>query len=443
MFEKIIFASCMFSLPCIFAQESTQAKRNISSNYKPQAKEQRREVIAREGAAKSIRRKVLAVRPRPEPADTYEDEEDDYNDEYLEASNSDDVMMPSVGGGASDMTKSSTQNNLPLSTRFILDHGMYLTGSVLYWKNMQSNLGYAISERTPTQSSTDPSGSEVTLIGEIKDLEFDWDYGYRGCIGWRFGANSWDMSLEGTYFRDTANASMQREPSGPVSPYHYIKGLTPDFFDSYISEISSLIKFHYYVLDFILQRPIFQTRSFLARILIGGRGAYIRQDWHTDYYQTGSETSSISPYANIKNDWKYTAAGLKAGLNLQWYWGLGFSLRALAAGASTIGLYEAKAVNSKIDYSQSTTGTKYYYGDVHPKFHRMIPSYQLSVGMQWRGGNRHGGLYFYADWEMNSWRDLHQQYNYAPKFYSDPVSGSISKDSVDMQGLTAGVGIEF
>jgi hypothetical protein len=128
---------------------------------------------------------------------------------------------------------------------------------------------------------------------------------------------------------------------------------------------------------------------------------------------------------------------------MQWYWGWGLSLRGLAAGASTIGFYEAKSTNIKVDYSQPVSGNQYVYGDVNPKSHRMIPSYQLSVGMQWRGGNRHGGLYVYADWEMNSFRDLHQQYNFAPKNYSEPVSGSISKDSVDIQGLTAGVGIEF
>jgi hypothetical protein len=96
----------------------------------------------------------------------------------------------------------------------------------------------------------------------------------------------------------------------------------------------------------------------------------------------------------------------------------------------------------KKDQFDETTG--YRTAKTFPSDTRMIPSLQLVMGFAWRKVFGALGLKVFANWELNMWDDLSQTYMY-PTTTADASSlvGSWVRNSVNIQGITAGFAAEF
>lgn len=307
---------------------------------------------------------------------------------------------------------------------------------------MEENLSYAIQE-SPPSAATPLHGLDtaaVSIIGDVKTLEYDWDFGFRLNLGYRWGVSKWDLFAEYTYFHDKASESLRRDPDGSVYPYNYLKGLFLEFFGSYINHITTNIHLNYNTLDIILQRPIYESESVLFRFLFGGRGAWIDQDWKIRYYYTANPTI---PYQTVKNKWDFNGGGLRAGFNFEWLWWYGFGLHFQGTASAILGSYDNHYSNIEKDTSLTDSGNKYIAGNIHPKSTRIIPSYQCLIGLQWRKGWDKWAVNIFADWEINSWVDLNQTYRYPLNHYDEAKVGSWDRESVSLQGLTAGIKVEF
>jgi len=327
-----------------------------------------------------------------------------------------------------------------------LDRGCYVTGSILYWKNMQENLSYGLRQRPPSNTDAGSiNAADVTIIGDIKTLEYDWDLGARATLGYRFGVLGWDLFAEYTYFHDTASGSDSRIPNGTVYPFDYLAPLAGNFVGQQnFYRMTSKAELLYNTADLMLQRPIYHSETVLFRFLFGGRGAWISQDWKSRYF---TNADPDIPYQTVKNNWTFKGGGLRAGFNMEWFWWYGLGLRFQATAGLILGRFSNLHSNIETDLdagflAQNPDG-EYIVGKVHPHSTRIIPTYQCLIGLQWRRPINCWAIRLYADWEINGLVDLNQTYQYPLRNYNESAVGSWSRDSVILQGLTAGISLEF
>lgn len=308
--------------------------------------------------------------------------------------------------------------------------GPHLQGEFLYWQNIESNLIYAI-DQPPHASNTDVIGLE----GHLKQVTYRWDPGVRVGAGWKFSPETLDVSLIYTYFHNEGGDAVKQRPG------RTLKGVFPDFLGDTISDISSTADLMYQTLDLQATHTFQSSSSFVMDFLFGVRGAWISQGWNT-YYKSNN-LIFFDPFSGfgqrfetlVQNTWKFSGAGLRTGLSMDWFIGWGIYAHVQTSMSAIVGRFRNK---QQID---STTQVR--YSKVHPSDTRIIPSWEILLGLGWRKNISSYAFKVFCNWEMNLWSRLNQTYFYPATTVDDSKVGSWSRDSVNLQGITAGIGVEF
>jgi hypothetical protein len=333
--------------------------------------------------------------------------------------------------------QSLNNNNLAYTQRdmpYIQDKGGRVYAEFLYWKNIEPHLSYAIRETPPNKLN--PTTEEVSLIGSIKSVEYDWNAGLRVGLGYRWGASSWDLYLDYTHFINKGHDSHTREPSGDIPPYHFLKGMFVEFLGADIYQVKSKTTLNYNIWDLVLQRPFYESPSVIMRFLMGLKGASISQNWHSIYFAD----NLVVPFETIKNKWEFKGGGPRAGINLEWLWRYGLGLHFQASGGLVLGWFDNKQM---IAQAKHPIFGVYQIGKIHPKNGRMIPATEIMIGLQWGYLCKKWGVHLFADWEFNNWIDLNETYYFSRSDYDAEKVGSWMKESVSLQGLTVGLKLDF
>ena len=94
-------------------------------------------------------------------------------------------------------------------------NGWFFTADVLYWHGKVGGTDYAYSDQDPT--------AQLPIKGRNKDISFDWDWGLRAGVGYRFEHDGWDLSAQYTLF-DSNGAPMRAEVSMTLRGRYLPKG---------------------------------------------------------------------------------------------------------------------------------------------------------------------------------------------------------------------------
>jgi len=308
--------------------------------------------------------------------------------------------------------------------------GFHVTGQFLYWQTLESNMVYGID-----QSGRANGGDPVSLLGHVKQNAYRWDPGIRAGGGYCFSAETLDANLEYTYFHNEGGDSTGLR-DGRV-----LKSIFPFVMDPFFGPIVSMntkADLQYHTLDLYGTHMFQGSHSFVMKFLAGVRGAWISEGANS-YYKTDF---LLIPFleqvarTTVQNTWKFSGAGLRMGLSMDWFMFWGLSLQAEANLSAIVGRFRAK--------HQIGETTGYRVAKTFPSDTRIIPSLQLSMGLAWRKIFGPLGVKVFANWELNLWDDLSQTYMY-PTTTADAPSlvGSWVRNSVNIQGITAGFAAEF
>ncbi|MCB1115292.1 MAG: hypothetical protein KDK71_02385 [Chlamydiia bacterium] len=306
------------------------------------------------------------------------------------------------------------------------ESGGYLGVEFLYWQNIESNLAYAIDQ----PPNTDPNNL-VVLQGHIKHVTYRWDPGVRARVGWKFSPDSLDVSMIYTYFHNEGGDAITARPNRTVS------GLFPDALGPLVSDASSKADLMYQLFELQGKHPFQVSNSFLMNYIFGVRGAWISQGWSTEYK---TNIVIIPPLGRrletlVQNNWKFSGAGLRAGLSMDWFIGWGIYANVQTSMSGIVGRLRMK---QKVD-TTSFTG----YGYTLPADTRIIPVWELKMGFGWRKAFGNFVASAHVDWEMNLWSRLSQTYYYPLNVVANSKLGSTSVESINLQGISAGVKVEF
>ncbi|HSX03600.1 MAG TPA: Lpg1974 family pore-forming outer membrane protein [Rhabdochlamydiaceae bacterium] len=164
--------------------------------------------------------------------------------------------------------------------------------------------------------------SSSTFSNDLREVDFDWDPGYRVGISYGMMHDQWDTQAYYTWFKTTGKDHVSSLPGAVHSTFlgnFYIdnqdgKGLSGPSYQ----EASIQWTIHFNMFDWELGRNFWVSNSLAIRPFVGVKGGWIDQSIHskwqdpalsaTLFFNTGTE--------NLKNN--FWGIGPAAGINTRW-----------------------------------------------------------------------------------------------------------------------------
>lgn len=308
----------------------------------------------------------------------------------------------------------------------------YIGAEYLYWKLDESGMNYAITNNSPTAYDPANMRDVMSLVRNFHQVDFHYDSGVRGWLGYRVPDYFWEIEGEYTFYYTSDRQHVTRKPP----PLGILDGTFPEFTRSPIERASSRFNFHYHTARLQLARPFFVGKTILIRPFFGMQGAWISQKWAVTY--TGGDGEKTF----FQNNWDYEAGGIHLGLNSEWYiaYGLGLFMNGTLSS-----LYGNHRLLCTMDPEIFTGGP---FQKITPNEHRVAQALQLSAGITWGMAFDPIAFRILLGYELNTWFNINELYrvNLAGNGTTAPNNEKIpllTNTSLNLQGLIAGFVLEF
>ncbi len=221
------------------------------------------------------------------------------------------------------------------------------------------------------------NSSSSIVDGKVKNINYDWSWGWRAGIGYNLPHDGWDMLLDYTWFRSGESKSSNENSSGQILQTWTTP--TDSNAGSLVNKATgrTVLKFDY--LDFELGREFFVSKWLTLRPFVGARGLWAHRNMTVKY--KGGQLETEGDVAKIKEKFnnRFRGGGLLTGLDTQWGLGQGWSLYGQFALSL---IYGQQNLHEKQD-SYATDGTVTRIAHVHDAWSMVRTMTDLGFGLRW------------------------------------------------------------
>jgi hypothetical protein len=230
-----------------------------------------------------------------------------------------DAQMRSLENRVSalEQKKSATSTLNPSGRPQVRDGlDLFFTADWLIWQAHENGLSYAVKAQAGLPPET------ALYKSSVKNMEFDWDFGFRLGLGYNLPHDGWDLYANWTWFEDKASQTTSVGSSHallPISAYPPANEDTMGFRSAHAKW-----RLHLNMIDLDLGREFFVSKWMTLRPFVGLRTAWVRQHQSVTFTKALSESDQTG--ALLKGTNNYWGIGPRTGLNTQWGLGSGFSL---------------------------------------------------------------------------------------------------------------------
>ncbi len=302
------------------------------------------------------------------------------------------------------------------------DDHMTMGVEALYWKAFEHGLDYAIENK---------SGTSVITHGHTKTPDFDWNWGGRGSIGFKFPSwDKWDLQLSYTYFHGTSEEHVVAPSEGALFPSF----IAPQA----VSVFATNASFHGVVIlnasEIELGRTCIVSRWLSLRPSMGVKGVAVHQHFRLKF--AGGTVAPAGDKDLVFMGNLYWGVGPRFALDSLWGFGGGFSFFANGAGSLVAGRFYGHQ-KEHLDVADVTRL------NVHDNESAVVPIAELALGLQWDKmmyNNRfHLGLK--VGWEMQYFFDQNRLLHFSNS--SSPGLFTQDRGDLSFMGLTFGFQFDF
>lgn len=321
----------------------------------------------------------------------------------------------------------------------------------LYWKLDETGMDYAIHKKQGETIYNRPGmGPSDGLVGKVHQIDFDWDPGFRVGAGYRF-ANLWELSGVYTFYFTDDHDSVLFQTLPNISQTNPAAEAISPIYDPYIGIIigaKSIGSFRYQVGDIELATEFSLPRNISLRFVTGPTTVFIKQKFHIKYWDNfGESGTDPNPGQTTfwNTDWKFSGGGVKIGMDSHWSFYKGLNLLFGGAFSSVYGSYEnvMKANilgNPSLPVSTSPNGV---LNDSKFKNERVVFDARLFAGLSWNYAFPRWNLELYANYELNTWFNLTDQYIPLVANQTFPTFRTLQTPPLNLQGIDLGAKFNF
>jgi hypothetical protein len=251
--------------------------------------------------------------------------------------------------------------------------GWFITADVLYWHAKVGGTEFAYTDNDPVAA--------LPMKGRTKDMEFDWDWGFRVGAGYNFQHDGWDVHAQYTYFNSDGSESTSAGLNSIIVPLRGSANiLNNGNIFAYCTSAKSQYDFDYQAVDLDLGRAYFLSEKFSVRPYAGLKSAWLDQEQITRY--NGGEPSNNlygvgANTVHVTEDCDFWGLGPRAGLDAKWHLGYGVSIFSNVAAALLYGYFD---VDHRERYSETKDKSRIR---LHANKHAFSPTVQFQLGLRY------------------------------------------------------------
>ncbi|MES2200488.1 MAG: Lpg1974 family pore-forming outer membrane protein [Chlamydiota bacterium] len=236
--------------------------------------------------------------------------------------------------------KKSATNALNPSGRPQVRDGadLFFTADWLIWQAHENGLGYAVKAQTPQPVES------ALYRSSVKNMEFDWDFGFRLGLGWNTPHDGWDLGINWTWFQDKAKQTLTADADHillPTTTYNPADATLEGF-----RSAASKWRLHLNLLDLDLGREFFVSKWMTLRPFISLRSGWIFQNMHVNYSKGTPSVAQTGAFFEGKSN--FWGIGPRMGLNTQWGLGHGISLFGNAGASLLYGFFNLSSYQNQL-----------------------------------------------------------------------------------------------
>ncbi len=245
-------------------------------------------------------------------------------------------------------------------------YGFRLAGEALFWKPMIETPILSLEENDAAFTSP-----FVPATGSAINWKFDWSWGYRLGLDFRFDDCNWGLGLEYSQLYSDATVNQTAAAgNGLFIPNNNFASVMTGAADSVngkfnnnMNMLDGMLERRYEVGDYVCFYPAF-----------GVKGVWFRQNSHRNF--SGGDIIE-STMITQKQKFRYYAAGPKVAFASQWDLGCGFGFYEDLGFSMLLG-------NAHRSFSQAYTADPTYTSniDIGTVFH-LVPALEVRLGLDW------------------------------------------------------------
>ncbi|HEY2811534.1 MAG TPA: Lpg1974 family pore-forming outer membrane protein [Rhabdochlamydiaceae bacterium] len=234
--------------------------------------------------------------------------------------------------------------------------GAYVEGDVLYWKASEQGLSYAVKT----------GDGDFSVKTRLKEPDFEWDFGFKLGLGYRFARDNWDILLRLTHFNTHADSLPHASKDSVLYPIWIApQERTPAVADA----IKMHWRLHLAFIDSLFGKQFSPYPRLCIYPQIGLKFAMARQKFHLEY--SGEMQESV----RMKN--KFQGIGPCGSLGIRWPFLSHFSLAALGELSVLWGRFYIHEDESRVPANVRVAG-------VRDAFLRFVPIAEGSLALIWQ-----------------------------------------------------------
>jgi len=267
----------------------------------------------------------------------------------------------------------------------VLGEGVFITFDILYWHPKVGGTEYAYTANVGSQIVPVPGAPPVILParrGEVKDNDFDWEWGLKAGIGYSLAHDGWDICAQYTYYNPDSTSSSGKTPPGGLLPLCHLAQIiaqkVKSSFEVDYDNVDFELGRNYFVSSFLSFRPFLSVKS--TWIDLNQRITYVASPLN-DIAFPGEFTTSAFDFKS-KSESKLWGIGPRIGANTRFHLGHGFSIFGDFATSLLYGYF--RTLHKEFfppHVLQQLDGESLF--KVRTKKHQFVPFVQMFVGLEW------------------------------------------------------------
>jgi hypothetical protein len=238
---------------------------------------------------------------------------------------------------------------------------LWIQAEALLMHPTEDNVNYGIKQEN----------SAAPFDGRVKNISYDWSWGWRAGLGYNLCHDGWDVLLNYTWFRSGESDTTNTDASEVI--YQTWTNPANTFSDRLVTKAKGLASLKFSYLDFQLGREFFVSKWLTLRPYLGARGTWTHRSLKAKYKNV-SDNFKLKEKLNNR----FRGGGLLAGLDSQWGLGMGWSIYGQAAVSL---LYGTQHLHETQDLT--TGGSETRIAVIRDSWATVRTLTDLGVGFRW------------------------------------------------------------
>lgn len=317
--------------------------------------------------------------------------------------------------------------NSPARAEVVKGYNLFFTGDFLYFQAEENGLDFGIKTNNPTFTPTDDNL-------RYKNLDFDYDIGFRAGVGFNVPHDAWDLYGNWTHYNTEVNGHSHAIAGDGIFPIW--SGFSPVQQGNpfYVIDAHARLQLNLNMIDVELGREYDVGKWLTIRPSMAIRTGFIDQHYHVIY--SPIILNNVAGIDKIKMKNEYWGIGPKAGIDTQWTLGKGLSVYGSAAVSLLFGEFTLRK-------NETFEGLALPNLKVHHDFHQVRAITDLEIGIRWDFLLAHDQYHFglRAGYEQHLYFGQNQLDRVVYNAFNSNIVSNLG--DLSLQGWTAALRVDF